>query len=61
MKHHTIRVALAIAPFLLAVPACKEKSTTPAPAKTAEPVQKTAEAAAEKAADKATEAMSKQP
>jgi len=61
MKQHTIPVALAIVPCLLGVPACKEKSTTPPPSKTAESAQKTADAAVEKAAEKTAEAISKQP
>lgn len=69
MKHHIIRVALTTVPFLVALPACNEKSTAPAPAKTAEKqaapaaasAQKAVDAAAAKAADKAAEAAAKQP
>ena len=69
MKHHTIRVSLATIPFLVALPACNEKSSTPAPAKSAEKqaapaaesAQKAVDAAAAKAAEKSAGGAAKQP
>ena len=67
MKHTPLLVAIA-STALLSLPACKEKSSTPPPSKmekeaapAAESAKKTVDKAAEKGAEKATDALNKQP